>query len=246
MKSLCTAVLFFLSLVGYGQDQLDSKEGPITIHPVLHGSLVISWQEMDIIIDPYGGGTLYSDYNAGLVLITDIHGDHYNPRTLNELDLNSAFIVAPEAVAELLARSLQERTIMLGNGQDAEHNGIKISAIPMYNLPETDDSRHPKGRGNGYLVQIGENRIYISGDTEDIPEMRGLKDIDVAFVCMNQPYTMDINQAADAVLEFAPKVVYPYHYRGGGGTYSDVEAFKKLVNDGNKKIEVRIRDWYSK
>lgn len=245
MKTLFTIVFICFTLAIQGQDQIETRQGSISIHPVLHGSLILAWEEANIVVDPYGGGALYTDFDVDLVLITDIHGDHYNPKTLNELNLESATIVAPEAVAELLSNSLRQKTIMMSNGQEVEYQGITIRALPMYNLPETDDSRHPKGRGNGYVLQIGEKQIYISGDTEDIPEMRNLKDIDVAFVCMNLPYTMDINQAADAVLEFAPKVVYPYHYRGGGGTYSDVEAFKQLVNDGNKKIDVRIRDWYN-
>jgi L-ascorbate metabolism protein UlaG (beta-lactamase superfamily) len=90
---------------------------------------------------------------------------------------------------------------------------------------------------------LGGKKVYLSGDTEDIPEMRALTNIEVAFVCMNLPFTMDINQAASAVLEFKPKVIYPYHYRGQGGL-SDVEAFKKLVEAGNSKIEVRLRNWY--
>jgi L-ascorbate metabolism protein UlaG (beta-lactamase superfamily) len=245
MKTLFTVVFMCITLAIQSQDQVETRQGSISIHPVLHGSLILAWEGANIVVDPYGGGALYTDSEVDLVLITDIHGDHYNPKTLNELNLESATIVAPEAVAELLSNSLRQKTIMMSNGQEVEYQGITIRALPMYNLPETDDSRHPKGRGNGYVLEIGEKRIYISGDTEDIPEMRNLKDIDVAFVCMNLPYTMDINQAADAVLEFAPKVVYPYHYRGGGGTYSDVEAFKQLVNDGNKKIDVRIRDWYN-
>jgi L-ascorbate metabolism protein UlaG (beta-lactamase superfamily) len=98
---------------------------------------------------------------------------------------------------------------------------------------------HTKGRGNGYVLTIGKKNIYISGDTEDIPEMRALKNIDVAFVCMNLPYTMDVNQASEGVLAFKPKVVYPYHYRG-----QDVNVFKTLVDKGNKNIEVRLLNWY--
>lgn len=116
---------------------------------------------------------------------------------------------------------------------------IMVKAVPMYNLPQTMDSRHAKGRGNGYLLTIGGKSIYISGDTEDIPEMRALEDVDIAFVCMNLPYTMDINQAASAVLEFKPSIVYPYHHRG-----QDINAFKKLVNNKNRKIDVRVRNWY--
>jgi L-ascorbate metabolism protein UlaG (beta-lactamase superfamily) len=129
--------------------------------------------------------------------------------------------------------------VILQNGDKRDMAGISIAAIPMYNLPEAPDARHIKGRGNGYLLTIGAKNIYISGDTEDIPEMRALKSIDIAFVCMNVPYTMDVNQAAQGVLAFKPKVVYPYHYRG-----QDVNTFKTLVNAGDKNIDVRLRNWY--
>ncbi len=100
-----------------------------------------------------------------------------------------------------------------------------------------------KGRGNGYLLTFGDKHIYLSGDTEDIEEMRTLEDIDVAFVCMNLPYTMSVEQAASAVLDFQPKIVYPYHYRGPDGL-SDVEKFKELVNAENEVTDVRLRSWY--
>lgn len=116
---------------------------------------------------------------------------------------------------------------------------MTIRAVPMYNLPDDDESRHPKGWGNGYILTLGEENIYFSGDTEDIPEMRELEDIDIAFVCMNLPYTMDVEQAASAVLDFQPAIVYPYHHRG-----QDIREFRKLVNRDNERIEVRLRDWY--
>ena len=108
----------------------------------------------------------------------------------------------------------------------------------MYNLAPARASFHAKGRGNGYVLTFGGKRIYLSGDTEDIPEMRSLKNIDVAFVCMNLPYTMTVDQAASAVREFRPKLVYPYHYRG-----SDLAKFKELVGESSG-VEVRLRDWY--
>jgi L-ascorbate metabolism protein UlaG (beta-lactamase superfamily) len=116
---------------------------------------------------------------------------------------------------------------------------MTIEAVPMYNLTEERLGYHEKGRGNGYVVTMGGTRIYISGDTEDIPEMRALEDIDVAFVAFNLPYTMTEEQAASAVLEFQPAVVYPYHYRG-----SDVDAFAATVARGNADIEVRRGAWY--
>jgi len=133
--------------------------------------------------------------------------------------------------------------IILKNGDQQVVSGISIQAIPMYNLPESATAMHTKGRGNGYVLSLGGKNIYISGDTQGIPEMRSLKNIDIAFVCMNLPYTMDVKEAADAVLAFKPKIVYPYHYRGQNGL-SDVNAFKSLVEAGDKNIEVRLRNWY--
>lgn len=198
------------------------------------------WNEKTIYLDPYGGRAAFKGLESpDLIIITDIHGDHLNMETLEELETEEATFVMPQAVAEQLPDNMGAEHIILGNGETASVEGISVRAIPMYNLPETEDSRHPKGRGNGYVLTMGGKNIYISGDTEDIPEMRKLEDIDIAFVCMNLPYTMDINQAASAVLDFEPEVVYPFHYRG-----QDTQAFKQLVTGENPNIEVRLKDWY--
>jgi L-ascorbate metabolism protein UlaG (beta-lactamase superfamily) len=148
------------------------------------------------------------------------------------------------AVIARFGADIPGKVIALTNGSQTTQGNITIDAIPMYNLPaSTTDPRHPKGRGNGYVLTIGGKKIYLSGDTQGIPEMRSLTGIDVAFVCMNLPYTMDISEAADAVLAFKPHIVYPYHYRGQGGL-SDVAAFKAKVEAGDKNIEVRLRNWY--
>ena len=120
---------------------------------------------------------------------------------------------------------------------------INIEAIPMYNLRAEALQYHTKDRGNGYVITFGSERVYISGDTEDIPEMRALKNIDIAFVCMNLPWTMPVERAANAVLEFKPKRVYPYHYKGSDGL-SDVALFKSLIHSKNEHIEVIQLDWY--
>ena len=133
---------------------------------------------------------------------------------------------------------LRPRTTTLANGETKSLLGLKIEAIPMYNTTSERAKYHAKGRGNGYVLTFADKRVYLSGDTEDIPEMRALKNIDVAFLCMNLPYTMTVEQAASAVREFRPKIVYPYHYRG-----SDLGKFKKLVGD-DVGVEVRLRDWY--
>ncbi len=247
MKKMLLFGLVLMSHFLIAQPQeIETKKGKLIINPVLHSSMVLEWNDEIIYLDPYGGEEKYGKYaDPTVVLITDIHGDHMNKETLQALNTSGATLIAPKAVAEQIEDIDFAAIKTLGNGETMDWKEMNVEGVPMYNLPETDDSRHPKGRGNGYILTLGGKRIYISGDTEDIKEMRNLKKIDVAFVCMNLPYTMDVDQAADAVLEFKPKVVYPFHYRGGGGKFSDTEAFKALVNKKNKKIEVRLLDWYA-
>ncbi|SFP85759.1 MBL fold metallo-hydrolase [Hymenobacter arizonensis] len=225
-------------------DQIATKKGPLTMQPITHGSVVFTWNGKTIYVDPYGGAEAYAGLAApDVILITDIHGDHMDPKTLAGLSVGKALMVVPQAVANELPAEYKAQVRILNNGQRLDTLGMVVSAIPMYNLPEAADARHPKGRGNGYVLTLGGKTVYLSGDTEDIAEMRALKGIDVAFVCMNLPYTMDVNQAAQGVLAFKPGIVYPYHYRGQSGL-SDVGAFKKTVNTANKKIDVRLRNWY--
>ena len=244
----CTLILLPLS-VAIAQrpapDKVETSKGPLQIQPLNHATFAITWQGKTIYVDPYGGAKTFEGIAApDLILITDIHGDHMNPETLQEINTSNATLIVPEAVADKLPEDLKSKSVVLGNGQTTSQLNVAITAVPMYNLPESADSRHPKGRGNGYVLTFGNKKLYLSGDTSGVPEMRALKDIDVAFVCMNLPYTMDINEAAQAVLDFKPKIVYPYHYRGQNGL-SDTEAFKKLVNDKNPNIEVRLRNWYA-
>ncbi len=130
---------------------------------------------------------------------------------------------------------------VIANGETKTIGAFQVEAIPMYNLKPAADGTvyHPKGRGNGYILTYGGKRFYFSGDTEGIPEMKALRNIDVAFVCMNLPYTMTPEAAAEAVRAFHPAVVYPYHYRG-----QDTKAFAKAL--AGTGIEVRLRDWYGK
>ena len=220
-----------------GQNTVPATGGDITITPFQHASLQIEHGGKVIQVDP-AQGDLSKAKPGDLVLITDIHGDHLNTETLSAVASDKTTIIAPSTVAEKLPENLRKQTTVLANGETKSLHEIKIEAVPMYNLTQERLKFHNKGRGNGYVLTLGGKRVYISGDTEDIPEMRALKNIDVAFVCMNLPYTMDVNQAASAVREFRPRIVYPYHYRG-----SDVEKFKSLVGN-DRDVEVRLRDWY--
>ena len=217
----------------------------VKVSPINHGTLVLEANNEVLYIDPTGGAAAFkNEKKASLVLITDIHGDHLNKGTLEELDLSEAVLIGPKAVTDKLPSTIAKTIVTLYNGDSYGPGNYKIEAIPMYNLREEALKFHPKGRGNGYVISIAGERIYISGDTEDIPEMRSLNDIDKAVVCMNLPYTMTVESAADAVLDFKPKKVYPYHYRGTGGL-SDVNKFKTLVNTGNSDIEVMLLNWYN-
>lgn len=221
-------------------DKIATSKGDLEIHPVEHATFVMKWDQATIFVDPVGGADKFKGFaKPDLILITDIHGDHLDPKTVAAVKGDKTVIVAPKACAEKLGAGVS----ILANAATTKCGEIGIEAIPMYNLSEDRKKFHAKGRGNGYVVTVGGKRIYISGDTEDIPEMRALKDVDVAFVCMNLPYTMDVEHAADAVLAFKPKIVYPYHYRGK--EMSDVEKFKSLVSK-DKSIEVRLLQWYPK
>lgn len=246
MKYIFTFLFSAVVTWGYSQtlrgDVIETANGNLVIQPILHGTLALEWDGKIIFVDPYGGEKAFAGLpDPDLILITDVHGDHHNPSTLEILNTENANFIVPQAVADEM-NGLYSVTV-IGNGENTYWEGISIEAIPMYNLPETRESRHPRGRGNGYVLTLGGKRIYISGDTEDIPEMRILKDIDVAFVCMNLPYTMDIDQAASGVLAFQPKIVYPFHYRGKDGL-ADVATFKANVEKQNSAIEVRLRNWY--
>jgi len=222
-------------------DTIPTNDGALKVFPINHATFALQWKDRTIYVDPVGGAKSFQGLpKPDLVLITDIHGDHFSKETLAELAGSNPKLVCPAAVADQITPELRNTATVLTNGQTTELLGITIEAIPMYNLTPERLKFHTKGRGNGYVVTLGGKRIYVSGDTEDIPEMLALKNIDVAFVCMNLPYTMTVEQAARVVRAFKPRIVYPYHYRG-----SDLNKFKDLVgaNDG---VEVRLRDWYPK
>jgi L-ascorbate metabolism protein UlaG (beta-lactamase superfamily) len=217
-------------------DAFETSAGPVKITPLQHASLMIEAGGKVIQVDPVGD--FYEGLpKADLILLTDIHGDHMSPPAIAKVKKDDTVIVAPKAVQQTVTAAEA-----WNNGETKKWSGWTIEAVPMYNIkrgPSEGKLFHDKGRGNGYVLTYGGKRFYISGDTEDIPEMRALKNIDVAFVCMNLPYTMPPEEAAAAVKAFKPKVVYPYHYRG-----SDLAVFQKGLEGSG--VEVRIRDWYAK
>ena len=219
---------------------IPTEMGNLTIHPVSHASLVLEGPDTVIYADPVGEASAYEGLpQPDLILITHEHGDHYSPETLSALVGENTPIITNPAVYDMLPDDLRARATALANGESTNAAGVPIEAIPAYNTTEDRLQYHPEGRDNGYVLTIGEARVYIAGDTEDIPEMRALQNIDLAFVPMNLPYTMTVDQAASAVAEFVPSVVYPYHHRG-----SDVEQFRSQVEEAADGVEVRLSGWY--
>lgn len=226
------------------QNETAADTASIDIQPISHATAVINWEDATFYLDPVGGAEAFEGMEKpDFILITDIHGDHMSAETLQAMDLEGVHVIVPQAVKDQLPEELNSVLRTLDNGATTKVMDFYIEAIPMYNLPEDPDAFHTKGRGNGYVVERNGQRLYIAGDTEDIPEMRNMEDIDIALVPMNLPYTMTVEDAADGVLAFAPKKVIPFHFRGKDG-FADVEKFKTLVNEGNQDIEVEMLEWY--
>lgn len=226
----------------HGGDVFETPGGNITVHPVSHASIVLETPVGVIYVDPVGEASAYSAFpKPDLILITHEHGDHYKEETLNAIVADGTRMITNPAVMAKLSDNLKAIASEVANGGTAEFGGMNIDAIPAYNTTEERKNFHPQGRDNGYVLNFDGFRLYVSGDTEDIPEMRALENIDLAFVCMNLPFTMDAKAAASAVAEFAPKTVYPYHYRGRDGGTQDPNEFAGLLSDA---IEVKMGNWY--
>lgn len=239
MKIFACAVLVGAAALAAGADRpvekFDTRAGEVRITPVHHASMLIEAAGKAIQVDPWSQGNYDGLPQADLILITDIHPDHLDKAEIAKLSKAGTHIIAPAAVAAQVPEAQ-----VLANGAATRWDGWRIEAVPMYNLkrgPAPGKLYHDKGRGNGYVLTYGGKRFYIAGDTEGTPEMRALKNIDVAFVPMNLPYTMPPEEAAEAVRAFHPKVVYPYHYQG-----SDLSVFEKAL--AGSGIEVRVRNWY--
>jgi L-ascorbate metabolism protein UlaG (beta-lactamase superfamily) len=209
-------------------NSIDTGNGPLEITHIGHGTLMVKFNEMIIHIDPFSRLTDYSKLpKADLVLLTHHHGDHLDPRALELIVTENTDLIFTEACKEKVKKG-----IIMKNGDTKTIKGLKIEAVPAYNIihkRKNGKVYHPKGEGNGYVVTFGNKRIYIAGDTENIPEMKALKNIDIAFLPMNLPYTMTPQMVVDAAKTFKPKQVYLYHFSPDNPALKDLEKLIKEV-----------------
>jgi L-ascorbate metabolism protein UlaG (beta-lactamase superfamily) len=226
--------------------------GELKITPVNHAGVMLQIGGKTIYVDPVGD---YSQLpKADLLLITDIHGDHMNANTITALKkpgfVDTTVVVPPEVgktpnMSTIMAAGA--RTMVNGASQTINMGEVSVGveAVAAYNLtrgPQAGQLYHTKGRGNGYVLTLGGKRVFISGDTECVPEIKALRNIDIAFLPMNLPFTMTPAEAADCVKAFRPRVVYTYHYRDNDPA-TEPQAFVDALK-GEAGIEVRMRNWY--
>ena len=218
----------------FEEDIITTSKGDLKITFIGHGTLMFAFAGKIIHVDPW---TRVADYSqlpkADLILVTHDHGDHLDTKAIDIIRQEKTGLVLTEKCAERV-----EGGIIMKNGDAKTVQGFKIEAVPAYNIVHKRGSGapfHPKGMGNGYVIAFADKRVYVAGDTENTPEMKALKNIDIAFLPMNLPYTMTPEMVADAAKAFKPKILYPYHY-GNTDTSKIVELLKDV-----KEIEVRIR-----
>jgi L-ascorbate metabolism protein UlaG (beta-lactamase superfamily) len=221
----------------FEKDLVKTESGDLEITFIGHGTLMFSFQGKSIHVDPWTELADYSSMDkADIILLTHDHFDHLDPKALDILRTDKTVLILDGSCSKQITGG----TIMK-NGDIEEFEGLKIEAVPAYNIIHERSKGapfHPKGVGNGYVITFGDKRVYIAGDTENIPEMKNLKGIDVAFLPMNLPYTMTPDMVADAALTIKPKLLYPYHY-GDTDTSKLVELLKAKPD-----IDVRIRQMH--
>jgi len=228
------AVFLSARLLAFEEDILKTSQGELKIAFIGHGTLMMTFGGKVIHVDPVGS---YADYSklpqADLILVTHEHGDHLDPKAIGILRKSGTDVVGTEKCAEKV-----QNMIIMKNGDSKVFQGFNVEAVPAYNIVHMRGPGapfHPKGQGNGYVLTFADKRVYVGGDTENIPEMKDLKNIDVAFLPMNLPYTMTPDMVAEAAKIIKPKILYPYHF-GDTDTSKLVELLKN-----EKGIEVRIR-----
>jgi L-ascorbate metabolism protein UlaG (beta-lactamase superfamily) len=241
-KSIFSMIVLMALLVGgaaaamdFEKDIITTSKGDLEVTFIGHGSLMFTYKNIVIHVDPFSKLADYSKLpTANLILITHEHRDHLDPSALEAVRTDRTTVILTETCAAKMPGG-----IVMRNGDVEAVGGLTIEAVPAYNLVHMRSEGmpyHPKGIGNGYVIAFAEKRVYVAGDTENIPEMKNLKHIDYAFLPMNLPYTMTPEMVADAANAFKPRVLYPYHF-GDTDTNQLVALMKR-----SPEMEIRIRN----
>lgn len=231
---MCSLLTTGLAHAGnFASDTFQTKDGgKLVITFIKHGSLMLTYEGHVIQIDPVSEYADYSQFpKADVILITHEHGDHLDPKAIAQAEKPGTVFIINEAGRDKLGKG----TVMKNGDRNTDIPYMTVEAVPAYNTTPDHLKFHPKNRDNGYVLTLGGTRVYIAGDTEDIPEMKNLKDIDIAFLPVNQPYTMTVPQAARAAKMFSPKILYPYHY-------GDTKIGELADELKGGSIDVRIRE----
>lgn len=217
-------------------DVVSTEDGDITVHPIEHASLLLGFGGETIYVDPVGGAALYDGLPVPTaILITHGHGDHFDVATLEAI-AGDAPILTSREVFDKLPDALKGSATAIANGEEASLNGMIIRAVPAHNTTADRMNYHPVGVGNGYVIALGRKLVYVAGDTEPTDAMLQLRDIEIAFLPMNLPYTMTPDQAVEALNVFKPRIAYPYHYGD-----SDLTVLQERIDAA---VELRLLDWY--
>ena len=220
------------------RDIFETSDGDLVISFIGHGTLMFEFKDMVIHVDPTMREADYADLpDADLIIVTHQHGDHLDLTAINHVLKDDCPVIMTQTCIDQLEDF--KGAVIMGNGESKTVKGIPVEAVPAYNMEHKRSNGkpfHPKGEGNAYIVTFGDKRVLIGGDTENVPEIKALTDIDIAFLPMNLPYTMTPEMVADAARSIQPGVLYPYHF----GDTNPEELVNLLKNE--KKIEVRIRD----
>ena len=241
-QTICCIALACMTIFGCKAaqkvDEFTTKSGKkVTITCIKHASMEINFNGVEIQVDPVGmwlkPETDYATFpKANIILITHEHKDHFDREAIHQIRTPATAIYVNQAVFGHFKNGL-----VMHNGEKVQYSDdISIEAVPAYNTTPGREQFHPKGRDNGYILTLDGLRIYIAGDTEDIPEMADLKDIDIAFLPCNQPYTMTIDQCVNAARIIKPKILFPYHF-------NDTPVLKIAMQLAKDGIEVRVRDY---
>lgn len=232
---MTTLVLSAFPQNQFESDTISTSNGDLVITFIAHGTLMFKFNDLLIHVDPV---SRYADYSkmpkADIILVTHHHGDHLDPDAINLIQKKDTDIILTQTCFDQIRKGT-----VLNNGDSKTIKGIKVEAVPAYNLmhkKSNGEPFHPKGIGNGYVITFGDKKVYVAGDTENVPEMKELSGVDIAFLPMNLPYTMTPEMAADAVNMVNPKIFYPYHFG-----QSNVDELVELLKD-KEDMEIRIRN----